>query len=76
MTSIFLPATISPCCFIQVLMPARNSSPTLANGPENGAITPTLTGCCAVAATGRSASDASASNVPAVMTISVRYSGE
>ena len=49
MSSIFRPATVSPCCFMYVLMPAVISPPMLANGPDVGTITPTLTGSGAAA---------------------------
>src|SRR5262245_50099933 len=40
--SIFLPATVSPCSFIQAFMPFSICLPTSANGPENDAISPSL----------------------------------
>src|SRR5215211_8365701 len=63
MTSTFLPPTVSPCCFMYVLMPAWNSWPTLENAPEKGAMTPTLIGCWANAVAAAVVSAAVASTV-------------
>ena len=60
-SSIFLPATVSPCCFMYAFIPASICWPYAANGPENSAITPTFTGACACAATARPPARAAAS---------------
>src|SRR3954463_12119553 len=40
--SIFLPATVSPCCFMYALTPPISCLLMSANGPENDAIMPSL----------------------------------
>src|SRR6267143_1866848 len=41
-SSTFLPATVSPCCFMYALIPLWICLPYPANGPENSATRPTL----------------------------------
>src|SRR5712671_5338107 len=41
-SSTFLPATVSPCCFMYALIPFWICLPYAANGPENSATRPTL----------------------------------
>src|SRR5712664_3575365 len=41
-SSTFLPATVSPCCFMYALIPFWICLPYPANGPENSATRPTL----------------------------------
>ena len=50
MISIFLPATVSPCCFMYSLAPLRIWMPVSANGPDSEMIMPILTVSCALAA--------------------------
>src|SRR5262245_9578995 len=50
MISIFLPATLSPCCFMYVLMPLSSWLPASANCPDSVSTSPILTVPCACAA--------------------------
>ena len=46
-SSIFLPATVSPCCFMYAFMPPSICCPYCAKGPENSATRPSFTTPCA-----------------------------